>query len=63
MCLVNVIHGCIVKVSLCFVPVKSTLNCADYTGEKSVVIVSHTANPTHVHIKDDTVFYTRISSR
>ena len=68
MCLVNVIHGCIVKISLCFVPDKKTLNCADYEGGNRDVIISVIINsssnaPSNVHIKDDTVFYTRTNSR
>jgi len=63
MMIVNVIHGCIVKISLCFVPDKKTLNCADYNGGNSVVIISNINLPGNIHIKDDTVFYAIINSR
>ena len=63
MCLVNLIHGCIVQISLCFVPDVGTLDCADYNGDNRVVVISDITNPGNVHIKDDTVFYTRANSR
>jgi len=63
MCLVNDIHGFIVKISVCFLPDKNTLNCADYNGGNRVVVISNITNPRNVHIRDDTVFYTRIDSR
>jgi len=58
---VNIVHGCIVKMSLCFVP--DTLNCADNNDEKRDVIVNGVSFLANVHIKDDTVFYTTTDYR